>query len=241
MSALTSKTRNALSFGWLCGVHLMDSLELRLERIKRAGNLSMDFLQRLYNWKTVGDNYAKNRLDFHVHADLNGLAICGRFRCCGDADELIVRDKNEIIVFVDIAKVGEMPRPIASAVRLQTLDCCYMRGVQTSQGNIFPSFETVWRVLDRELGSSLGGARVKVCEFGDEVIQCRAETMCNIAKQSVIDVAQGARLARAYRLLRIRCYDYGLSVGFANGVVEGFQTRQVFACPPETEICMLQG
>ena len=44
-----------------------DSLELRLERSKRLGNLQLDYLKRLGNQEPIGKSYRCGVTELHVH------------------------------------------------------------------------------------------------------------------------------------------------------------------------------
>src|ERR1700730_6234110 len=133
------------------GPEFKSSLEERIERIKRLGNLRLYCLQRFYDGHSIAERYAQGWLELHLHiTEDNTAPFCGRRRCL-NSHRIIVGDDHEFIVFVEVAEFLKRLHPIASVVRLQPLDCCDMRLGQTLKVSTFPSIEVVCAAFDRKL------------------------------------------------------------------------------------------
>src|SRR5512146_821645 len=89
-----------------------DSLELRIERVKRLGNLRLYYLQRFCKRQGLIELYREGHVNLHVHTQLNGAYICGRYEVCRAGHRTSVTTENQVVVFVDVAHVSESPRPI---------------------------------------------------------------------------------------------------------------------------------
>jgi len=171
------------------GAPALSSLELRLEISKCMSNARLDFLKCLYNRESVLERYRKRIVHLHLHMPqaercvtlepVNPVEIVPlktRVGChTGDSASL-----DEVTVFVGVGAVAKAFDPVASVVRLQPLDCCYMNGVDACEHPWGVTSETIRVVFNRKLRSLLLDAGVKFGEFEDEVIECAPEVIANL-------------------------------------------------------------
>lgn len=171
-----------------------EPLELRLERIKRLGNLRLEYLQRFYNGLPIAEGYANLRLVLHMHCVARGLVICALYRGSpgngvqvsdgeSQLDRELALEPYEMPVFVWVGQVSESSRPLASVVRLQPLYLCDMRGVDSLEEGLLPSQEAVWRISDRKLCAVFGTSGVVLGEGIDEVIEGCPEIVDNFPRK----------------------------------------------------------
>lgn len=180
-------------------IESMSSLELRLEISKSISNLRFNLLERIYNGQAVIEGYEHGNVELHIHgliesniaglADSSvsrvyrteedhtrfiGAAFCGRIRVNSDShrDSASGDSDNEVVVFVTVRNVGEMPRPVDSIIRLQALDSCRMRSADTfEEGMRFLIPESLWILIQRELSVILYRAGIKDRESVNKVIE----------------------------------------------------------------------
>src|ERR1700730_7241190 len=153
----------------------LSPLELRLERNKCISNLSFDFLKRLYDRRSIGERYAAGDMNLHVHGTENGMGcltcVAGNqrkivFKASVDPSRHVAAATHEMPVFIRVGALAEAPRPIASVVRLQPLDCCDMSGVDAFEPtSLCVSNEVLWRVYNRKLCAILCSAGIEYGEF----------------------------------------------------------------------------
>src|SRR5690348_4440301 len=94
------------------------SLELRLELVKHLGNVELYYLKCFYDRKSIPEHYTQHRLEAHTHGNFNNVPFCALWRCL-ETEQVIVSDKDEISMFIYIAKALQLPCPVASLVRLK--------------------------------------------------------------------------------------------------------------------------
>lgn len=185
-----------------------ESLEVRLERVKRLGNLRLDYLKRLYQGHSIVEGYTQHRFDLHLHAEWVGTGLCARFRAASDlefnifsrgirddltarphgnfsfdTDELIMGDHDEFLMFVEVTESLQRSGPCASIVRLQLLDCCNMRSVEPREHARGVPFEVGWARFDRELQTLASRSRVECGQLDNEVVQADTKTAGDVASE----------------------------------------------------------
>src|SRR6266478_6600195 len=155
----------------------MESLELRLKRIKRVSNLRLEHLKRWHECKSLVDGYQNSVLDIHTHLVFEGVGVCGVYRKLDSAHEHTVLQQNEIIVLCEVGKHLEKYSPTASLVRLQLLDLCDMRAADTFEGSPASFFEFLWRMGDRKLTSLMLAPAIEDGQSPDQIIERSPETV----------------------------------------------------------------
>jgi len=231
-----------------------ESLELRLERVKCAGNARLQLLKRFYDRRPISERYVRGGVVFHVHYLVAHGEFCAAFGVREGIHESLsfvdafdfdasreadadLRD-GEMPVFIWIGNVAKGFRPIASFVRLQQLDRCYMSGVEAAKENtastaqILPTRESLWRLFDRKLGSFLGLPGVTLSEPIDQVIERSAQVISDLADQD----AENSRHVH----VRVAYLDAGaadradldtLVVVLAERADSNLKITKVFPCP----------
>lgn len=232
-----------------------DSLELRLERIKRLDNAESYFLQRLYKWPLSIQDYVEHRVDAHVHIHCGETRWCGVYRSrvdghvCGEK----VGDDVEFPVLVDVCDSGESFRPVDSIVRLQSLNRCDMCAVDSLEEGFLPSFEAVWRVFDRKLRAALLDSAIKLGEAENEIVEGRPQIIGDVASEDRDSIRDGrgvaihpdprpalVRIACIYRAFRIRLEPNGLGLSVLGIAGKSFQLREMLFGPLHPEISFQQ-
>lgn len=215
-------------------------LELRLERLKRLGNLRLEYLQRIYDWRSVGERYVMGACNVHVHIRRpNGVAVCFVYRWRLSSTTPVIegpgfQESREMPVFVWIREGAKEFRPVASFVRLQALDACYMGIVDTLQERVTVTRKILWCVVDRELRSILGVPGVQPGEGIDEIVEGGAEIVDRFPNQDArswfdqLD-ADNVRGCSGDELT----LDGSIRIVLPQGIEEGTQLRKMFLCPPD--------
>ncbi len=230
-------------------------LELRLERLKRFGNLKLDFLQRLYNRRPIGEQYRQGDRELHIHF-LPG-ATCATFRApVIEWDRLnqcttvsVTNGCGEFAMPVWVRDITQASCPLASVVRLQPLDRCYMRGVDSPQcadtvRGVFPSREALWVIFNRELDTYLRRPGIVLGEFMGEVFKRRPEVVARLADQHAKPERENRLHHHAHDPRSGREGEVGFIRGIKIELVEQailldvfhfpnstFQVSKVFTCP----------
>ena len=228
-------------------------LEFRLERLKRLGNLRLDYLKRFYERESIAEGYAQNRLEAHLHGTLDGLSLCMRYRHLG-ADAVVMDDGKEFIVFVEVAHPSKRYRPFSSLVRLQLLDCCDMFVREATEVVLSPTREALWRVFDRKLCASLFASAIAPSKLTDQVVEGTPKSVGEFSDQHLAFI--GDRRVRAcdfhggenYFSCRevcsgcvLRLDDCSLGLLTTNLTAQRFQPLQVFTCPIYQDVGITQG
>lgn len=224
------------------------SLELRLERIKRLGNLRLDHLKRFYNWQSIAEGYAQGRLEFHTHGQFAGVPFCGRYLVM---EVVNMPDENEIVVLVQIAQSLKVCGPFASVVRLQPLDCCDMGVGETFEVAGRMSLEAVWRRFDRKLCISSLGSAIQFRQAADQVIQGRPKTVGDLADQDLKLVGDrnvlkdfsfryDGALAMRYRSVVHTLDDRRFSLSGDNLIMDSLNLFDMFPCPVDKGISCIE-
>jgi len=181
-----------------------DTLKVRLERLKHASNLRLDFLKRLYDRRSVGELYCSGESNLHIHFRTVG-SYCATY-CAGHITEVVkmvpVNDVNREFtiglsgnkgpVLVGVGQVFENGRPVTSTVRLQRLDCCNMCGIESVEpSSIYPPFKSLSLVFDRKLGAIYDEPGIENRKFIDQIIERRPEIITNFSDQDAKAVVEG--------------------------------------------------
>src|SRR5580704_2569403 len=120
----------------------LSPLEVRLERLKNASNLRLEYFKRLYDRRPIGELYASSEHCLHIHFR-SVRHYCATY-CAGhipQIDEMISVDameckfmissrRNKMDMLIGIGQVSKSGSLIASTIRLQCLDCCNMCAIE---------------------------------------------------------------------------------------------------------------
>lgn len=223
---------NALSIG-----------ELKIEINKRLSNARIDFIKRLYDRRPVVEQYLDGDCDIHVHFTTGIHRWCANYISCraagvsvkGDAPS----DVDESVVLVEVVEVPEHRDPVASLVRLQTLDHCNMGFVDALEVGVTPSGEAIGVAFNRELSARWLSISSQEGKSVDEIIQRAAEIVTNFTNQNRAGDwdRKGRPLAdtRPYeeivRRIRIKLGYEAVFVLFGDDVQFFPQITKVFLCP----------
>lgn len=172
-------------------------LEVRLESLKHASNLRLDFLKRFYDWRSVAELYGTQQHCLNVHFRAV-RSDCGTY-CAGNVAEIgnviPIRDVECELVFdlrrgqspmlVGIGQVFERGRPSIPTIRLQPLDECDVCGVEALEPTSPNArFETFLVAFNWKLGAFDNAARIEGSEFENEVIERGAEIVDYFSDQN---------------------------------------------------------
>jgi hypothetical protein len=234
----------------------LSPLEFRLERLKRLGNLELDYLKRLYDGRPLGELYRRGEMELHVHFAMNGM-YCATYR---RLDGVKVRsvdagiavggktapDTGEAFVFVAIGQVAQSFSPIASRIRLQPLNRCDMGRIDAFEpSTLFPPREALFRVFNRKLREVLTDAGIEFGEFKNEVIQGGSEVIDNLPDQnSNVCLDEGfIRTAKndLVRGIRIELNDNGILLAAQDIGKPLPKISKVFVCPRYSCACAIEG
>ena len=83
---------------------MKDSLEFRLERIKRLGNLHFELLECFYNGRSIAERYVDGDVLLHVHGLASDYRFCATF---GKRDVDWEANNCETLVFVWVGDIPE--------------------------------------------------------------------------------------------------------------------------------------
>jgi hypothetical protein len=230
-----------------------DSLELRLERIKRLSNASLEFLKRLYDRRPVAEQYLKGDCEVHLHFFARDRVYCARYRAARDVEEAkpIGISKNaglneasmecKLAVFVGTGEALKRCRPIDSVVRLQSLDCCYMGGIEAVEpSTLFPPLESLLLVFDRELSSIDASPGIERGKLIDQIIEGGSKIVCDFADDNTdLDrnseplINDELRFAKMVRVC-IPFQGTSLFLFLPESFTPCYKIKNVFACPRGT-------
>ena len=222
-------------------------LEVRLERNKCISNLSLDFFERLYDRRPIWERYVAGHVNLHVHGSIDGMRCCAWvaanltqviFKTSEDPSSDVTSARHEMPVFIRIGTLAEQPRPIASLVRLQSLDYCDMAGVDAFEAtSLCVPNKVLFRVHNRKLRAALLGAGIEYGQFENKIIESTSEVVTNLPHQNAelhsVESLSGKREIRdaLVRGIRIELKDNGIGL-FSKGVVGlRHEIKKVFVCP----------
>lgn len=231
----------------------LSPLELRLERLKRLGNARQKLLDLFcdgFGTAAYLDHYRDFRREIHIHFSAAGWMHCATFRAENlressvsgpflmphgiHADHEPVGSVGQFAVFIGVGNISQNGRPIASAVRLQPLDCCPMWPTDSDQIAISEPIETALEVAYRKLSASLDGAAVVLGEPINEVVQRSSEIVSDLTEQNpkdAIDIDYSGIGPDVVRFLRIEIDDSGIVVELAEAGLSSLEILDVLYCP----------
>jgi hypothetical protein len=146
-------------------------------------------------------------------------------------------------VFVWVGESAEQLRPVASIARLQPLNACYMRRVNSNEiprdgstGDwVLPGVPTpkdIWVILNRELGSMLHGTRIEGREVENEIVKGGPKVIGDFPNEDTDDVGRLVHLRPMLRdLCVVQMLGSKLSLRFPKRADFNIEVRQVFFCP----------
>jgi hypothetical protein len=227
-------------------MHELSPLEIRLECHKRLMNACLDFSQRVHDRRAISELYRYADVYLHVHFAMDGMH-CATYRCLdfakvsvGDGvktlNDKVAPDVNQLAVFVAVGEISQRLSPVASAVRLQPLDSCNMRGVDALEpSSTLPKYETLCSVFDGELRLRLLDAGIEKCKLENEIIERTAQVVTNLTDPDT-DAHRGCYMglpdsnAKLQRL-RIELGNKGILILPAERNDAVIQVNKVFLCP----------
>ena len=228
------------------GAPELSSLKFRLEHLKRLGNLRLDFLKSLYDRRPISELYERGDIHICVHFR-STIELCAKYRALGlrrggerPGKRIATRFSNdlhrdEVPVFVGVGNFLEDLRPLASAVRLQPLDFCPMRGVHAAEESklLYPSLEILLSVFNRKLCPLEVESGIEGGEIKDKIVKSSAQIIANLTNQNADAQrdfwrTKGHNIHDSVRLLRFN--DLSIPLVFKELNLP-FELLKMFACP----------
>lgn len=167
----------------------LSSLELRIESIKRFGNLQNQCLESVFNRLTIAERYRKGEMEVHIHVILRGNRYCIICRSAKLWNNASV-DYMQFPVFVRVRQLSENFEQDVSSIRLQPLNSCAMRGVNSLQPG-FVSLETIYGILDRKLSAILNHAGIEACKLIDKIVKGSSKVVDCLTDQNPHNLRNG--------------------------------------------------
>lgn len=199
----------------------IESLEFRLERINRLGNLQTEVLKGFHDKTSIGERYIDRVLNVGIDIKFistDSREYCARkiFKAAGrhqlhDADAAATTiNRRELPVLVWVGEFSQGFRPCRSLVRLKILNGIDLRVAESRQVGLNPSGKALLRVfgvnsivLDRELRSRLFTSGVLPRQFIDEVIQGRPQIVNDVSCDNGEIIRDFDRMIAFHRDLRV--------------------------------------
>lgn len=225
-------------------------LELRLEVSKTVCNIAFKFLERLKDRQSIIERYRSGDVHLHWHVRAGGWMHCctvishsSNFGQIGiesrpNGNPSLATANNELPMLVLVGEVAEAASPVASHVRLQTLDCGYMAGVDAfEKGSFAASIEVLFRVHNRKLRAALHGTGIQFGQLKNEIIQGASKIVANFPHENSDahpekSLGWPAHIYDVVRRIRIEIEGDGISLSLENVRDFDLQVSKVFACPP---------
>lgn len=220
-------------------------LELRLEVSKCLSRLSLDFIKRLNDVRPLGELYRQGEMALHVHfaAPWRGCAyyraVLGPkgFAWANDSanPEGGGNGSHELPVLVWIRDGLESPCPVASVVRLQTLEHCDMALVDTAEPtSLFLVPETLGRVFDDKLCAIMNHARIKRGKLENEIIKRGSAVVANLSDQDAEAERDRIQIESKYLTgIRIELFERGFFLHLPEIFDGSLKLAKVFVCPAD--------
>lgn len=156
-------------------------LEKRLELIKHVGNLQLEYLQRLYDRRTVAELYRQDQIVLHIHGVWrDGSRWCLTIKHVkGDAVNRRTAGAHEyrIAVFVRVTEVSNFTHPVVSSVGLKPLKQCDMFTLDALEKGWRLLPKCVWRLTYRKLQAFISSPAIKNGKSSDEVVKGGAKRL----------------------------------------------------------------
>ncbi len=163
---------------------MSNSLELRLERIKRLSNLKFQLLESVYDRRSVVERYVDGDIVIHVHGFASDYRFCATWHR-GDDDW--AGNPCKVPVFVGIGEIAEYLRPLASITRLQPLDHCNMLVADTFEPGVPPTLEDLWFIIDRKLCTLDDLLGIELSQVIYKVVQSRPQVVDGFPNENTDD------------------------------------------------------
>ena len=225
------------------------SLEIRIECIKRFGDLRLKLLQSVYvhDGRSSAELYMDGSLVIHIRGLVGADRFCARFQKMNGVLSRGLR-YCELPVFVGVGEVSNQLRPVASFIRLQPLDSCDMFIAQTFKIPTMPTPEDIFAILDRKLSFLLNRAGIKACELIDQIIECRTQIVNDFSNEDFDDVGNLGEfyfecsddISRFIEGLWLAIYNNAICYSLTQTFNQTIQIRQVFACPSNPLISAIE-
>lgn len=234
-----------------------ESLKLRLERIKRRGNLALDLLERWGNGRPVSERYFERSLCIHVHivhmptaSSLCLKYLAGPVSPIGGVAQHKLEEAihyggviGQVPVLVWVGDVAQRLSPLASECRLEILNSGNVDSAKALEPVLVAIRKVLAVTVHGELRSFMSGRIVVGGELEHEVIQGGAEVVDDFSREdgegalwrSPSFVDDGSALG-----LRIECIGQILSVCVAAPFLPTFEVGEVFTGPLDSEIGPVQ-
>ena len=170
-------------------------LELRLKRLNRISNASLDNIKRFHEGSSIWKRYVDGVLTLEIYVSVGTCTSTDYFvgivvkrppnaafgkACCLPS----AIDGYQMPMLVRVGNLSQGFRPCASVVRLQQLDVPDVLVAQSSQISFRPRIKTAitvfnvgLNILDDELSASLVTSRILDCKFVDEIIESSAQVV----------------------------------------------------------------
>ncbi len=225
----------------------LSPLEVRLERLKNASNLRLEYLKRLYDRRPIGELYGSGEHCLHIHFR-SVRHYCAMY-CAGHIPKIddmisvgamerkfmISSRRNKMDMLVGIGQVFKNGSPIASTVRLQRLDCCNMCAIEAVEpSSLYAPLKSLFLVFDRKLSALNEISRIEPSEFENQIIERRPDVINDLPNEDAETKIHGEMNLIYDKLLRV------IRIGIEGNRIDLFlpslsdfpyKISKVFFCP----------
>jgi len=226
----------------------IESLEFRLERVKRLSNARFDFLDRLNKSEFLSNGYVNGWSDVHTHfvSGFGGPTFCAIYRVQLHSKNEVHLGWNERVVFVEVAEIGHSLCPSASIVRLQLLDTCYVSGIKPLQVGGLATKKALRAAFNRKLSFTLGSPVIQLRESSDQIVKRGSKTIHDLPRQDMRQIGHSGRAglnrkqasATLRKLLNNSLVVEPLALSYdpLSLRANGLEIFQLFSCPSYFDI-----
>ena len=124
----------------------------------------MEFLKRFYDRRPIVERYLDGKLGVYIHART------GR-RCWCLIYERAHSYESKSPMLVGVGQVSKRPRPIASRMRLQSLNHCLVFDRKSFETGTNPPLPVLYAIFNRKLRTLLNFSRIQEREFVNKIVQ----------------------------------------------------------------------
>ena len=222
-------------------------LEFRLESLKRTSNASLNFLKRLFDRRSVAELYLQGDVDLHVHFLTRNGVFCARL-CAFNIEKAQpvsrrehVKSKSTLVemkapVLIRVGKIPKEWRPVATLIRLEPLDCCYMSRIEAIEPtSLLPERKSLLLAFDWKLRALNNPAGIENSQLINQIIEGGSEVVANLpnkdAKEqgdSHITFDRELELARSFQ---IKIPGNRIMLLLPEGFNSSDKVSKVFSCP----------
>lgn len=213
-------------------------------------NLRLKLAQRLYEWPPFWEQYVRGSLEIHAHVVFDGLPRCVVFSAnppLGDGPECCHGEvhvyRGKFPVFVGVREIAKDASPFASFVGLKLANDCNVFFADAFEVSLAPRREALLRILDQELSSALRRSGVACGKNVDQVIERRAKVVKDFSGKHARSKPQGINHTggrNPFPSLRVFVGSNAVFARAGKRADDGFEIRQVFACPFSTQVGALK-